>query len=360
MSGEYVAGNFIPRAWSPLASANFVLTACAYNISLRTKFRGISTRSGIILHGPAGWAEVSPFLEYKVPYAARWLIGAVEQAVYGAPEPLRSEIPVNVTIPVVSPTQAQQIAIQSGALSAKVKVVEEGGSRAADLSRLAAVREALGERARIRIDVNGKWDLDTALLNIPRYERAAGGLEYIEQPCAQVEDLAAVRRRVSVPIAADESLRRSVDPLEVRRLAAADIAVIKNQPLGGVRAALELAAKLELPAVLSSALETSVGLEAGLACAAALPQLSYACGLGTIDLFTADVTAHSLRARHGKIKLQKIVPENLAAVAATGELAVFWQDRLQQMWEYLRTWKIFGREARYRWVTPEECGLASE
>ena len=170
-----------------------------------------------------------------------------------------------------------------------MKVAEPGQTLADDQARLEAVRDALGPDGRIRIDANGGWSVDDAVAAIAVLDRAAGGLEYVEQPSPSVEDLAAVRRRVGVPIAADESIRRAEDPYRVRDLAAADIAVLKVQPLGGVRACLRIAEEIGLPVVVSSALETSVGIAAGVALAAALPDLPYACGLATVQLLTDDV-----------------------------------------------------------------------
>ena len=175
----------------------------------------------------------------------------------------------------------------NGCRTAKVKVAEPGQSESDDLARLEAVRDALGAGGHVRIDVNGLWDVDTAVTRLPRYDRAAGGLEYVEQPCATVEELAAVRRRTTVPIAADESIRRAEDPMRVVALEAADIAVLKVQPLGGVRACLRIAEQIGLPVVVSSALESSVGIAAGVALAAALPELPYACGLATVQLLAA-------------------------------------------------------------------------
>ena len=189
--------------------------------------------------------------------------------------PVRDRIPVNVTVPAVAGERAAMIVTNScGCRTAKVKVAEPGQSEADDVERLEAVRDAIGPDGRIRIDANGGWDLDTAVARLPMLDRAAGGLEYAEQPCPSVEDLAALRRKVDVPIAADESVRRAEDPLRVARLEAADIVVLKVQPLGGVRACLRLAEQCGLPVVVSSALETSVGIAAGVALAAALPELA--------------------------------------------------------------------------------------
>lgn len=207
---------------------------------------------------------------------------------------------MNVTVPATDPERAARIVTRGTCATAKVKVAEPGQSLADDLSRVAAVRDALGASGKIRIDVNGAWSVADALAAIPALDRAAGGLEYVEQPVADVADLARVRRKSTVRIAADESIRRASDPLHVKRLNAADVIVVKNQPLGGVRAALAIAAEIGLPVVVSSALESSIGIRAGLAFAAALPELEFACGLATVQLLTADPVADSLLPVAGK------------------------------------------------------------
>lgn len=256
-----------------------------------TRFRGISVREGVLIEGPAGWGEFCPFVEYDDAEAAAWLATAVEQSTVGWPEPVRDRIPVNCTVPAVGPERAHEIVARSGCSTAKVKVADRPNSLADDLERAEAVRAALGPSGAVRVDANGAWDVDTAVANIRLLDKAAGGLEYVEQPCRTIEELATVRRKVDVRIAADESIRRADDPLRVAISGAADIAVIKCTPLGGVRRALQVAEAAGLPCVVSSALETSVGLAAQLALAGALPELDFACGLGTLSLLDGDVVA---------------------------------------------------------------------
>jgi len=279
----------------------------AFAIPMRTRFRGIDVREGALVPGPAGWAEFSPFPEYGPAESARWLACAVEAATAPWPQPLRDHIPVNVTIPAVGPDQAFRIAAASGCGTAKVKVAEPGQAPAAGIARVAAVRAALGPAAKIRIDANGAWRVDEAERMIRELSRF--GLEYAEQPCATLDELARLRRRVEVPLAADESIRRAADPLRVRATGAADIVVLKVQPLGGVRAALDVAAACGLPAVVSSAVETSVGIAAGVALAAALPELPYACGLATLSLLEGDVTADPLAPRDGLLQVRRPAPD---------------------------------------------------
>ncbi|MBO0892527.1 MAG: o-succinylbenzoate synthase, partial [Acidothermales bacterium] len=244
---------------------------------MRDRFRGTTVREGVLLHGPVGWAEFSPFLDYAVAECVPWLAAATEAGWDGWPDGVRAEIPVNCTVPAVGPERAAAIVDASaGCRTAKVKVAERGQPPSADVERVAAVRDAVGRDGHVRVDANGGWDADAAVARIRELDRAAGGLEYVEQPCASVEDLARVRRRVDVPIAADESIRRAEDPYRVAELEAADVAVLKVQPLGGVRACLRIAERIGLPVVVSSAVETSVGLAAGVALAAALPELPYA------------------------------------------------------------------------------------
>jgi o-succinylbenzoate synthase len=272
-----------------------------FAIPMRTRFRGVTRREGALVHGRAGWGEFSPFLEYGPAECARWLAAAHEAADEGWPEPRRTRIPVNVTVPAVGPEAAHAIVAGSGCRTAKVKVAEPGQTEGDDLARVEAVRDALGPGGRVRVDANGAWDVDTAV----RMLRALGELEYAEQPCATLEELAAVRARVDTPVAADESIRRAEDPLRVRAADAADVVVLKVQPLGGVRAALAVAEACGLPVVVSSAVETSVGLAAGLALAAALPELPYACGLGTLSLLEGDVVADPLVPVDGAIEVRR-------------------------------------------------------
>ncbi|MGA8993636.1 MAG: o-succinylbenzoate synthase [Nocardioidaceae bacterium] len=298
---------------------------------MRTRFRGVTVREGVLVQGPAGWGEFSPFLEYPPEVAAPWWRAAREAADDGWPEPLRSRVPVNVTVPAVSAEQAAAVVRAGrGCRTAKVKVAEPGQRLGDDQARLEAVRDALGPDGHIRIDVNGLWSRAEALARIPVLDRAAGGLEYVEQPCASVEDLAAVRRGVDVRIAADESIRRTADPYRVRDLDAADVAVLKVQPLGGVRACLRIAADIGLPVVVSSALETSVGIAAGVALAAALPDLPFACGLATVQLLVDDVVLDPLLPVDGALPVRRPVPDPvaLARLAASPERAEHWRRRL--------------------------------
>ena len=301
-----------------------------YSIPMRTRFRGITVREGMLVRGAAGWGEFSPFLEYDARVAAPWWRAALEAADGSWPAPVRDRVPVNVTVPVVDPVTAHGIVRRSGCTTAKVKVAEPGQGPAADEARLEAVRDALGAEGRIRIDANGAWDVEEAVTATRLLDRAAGGLEYVEQPCSTVEELAAVRLRSQVPIAADESIRRAEDPYRVRDLEAADIAVLKVQPLGGVAACLRIAEDIGLPVVVSSALETSVGIAAGVALAAALPELPYACGLATVQLLTSDVARQSLLPVDGSLPVVRpeVDEARLAQLGASEERKAHWAARV--------------------------------
>ena len=301
-----------------------------FEVPLTTRFRGVTRRSGMLLHGPAGWGEWSPFPEYTRPEIDAWWRAAVEAAVDGWPDAVRATVPVNSIVPAVDAERAGAFALAGGCRTAKVKVAERGQVLADDIARVEAVRAALGPGGRVRIDANGAWSVDEAV----RALRALGrfDLEYAEQPCATVEELAELRLAlaragVDVAVAADESIRRSGDPERVAALGAADVAVLKVQPLGGVRRCLELAERLGLPVVVSSALESSVGVAAGVALAAALPELPYACGLNTVALLARDVTADPLIAVDGAIEVRRVVPSGDDWRAA-GELDQWWHRRL--------------------------------
>lgn len=305
-----------------------------YSIPMRTRFRGITVREGVLVRGPLGWGDFCPFPEYGPAEAASWLATAVEQATAGWPAPVRERVPVNCIVPAVDPERARVIVRASGCRTAKVKVADHPASLAEDIARVEAVRDALPGGA-VRVDANGAWDVDTAVTHIRHLDRAAGGLEYVEQPCATLDELAAVRARVDVRVAADESIRRAEDPLRVAVAGAADVAVLKCTPLGGVRRALRVAEAAGLPVVVSSALETSVGLAAQLALAGALPTLELACGLDTASLLDGDVVAEPLRPVDGFLPVPRTPPVPDPALldryAADPGRARWWTERLARV-----------------------------
>jgi len=289
-----------------------------------TKFRGVTVREGALIEGPAGWGEFSPFAEYGPKESSRWLASALESAFFDWPTPSRSRIPVNVTVPAVGPERAAEIVRTSGCRTAKVKVAERGQPASDDIERVAAVRDAIGRDGKVRIDANAGWTVPAArrmLRELGRYE-----LEYAEQPCATLDELSELRRYVDIPIAADESIRRAEDPLRVKAAGAADIVVLKVQPLGGVRAALRVAEACGLPVVVSSAVDTSVGLAAGVALAAALPELPYACGLATMSLLAGDVTAEPLAESGGVLPVRRPAVDE-AALARWEVDPSAWRER---------------------------------
>lgn len=274
------------------------LVAHPWRIPLRLSFRGVIERRGTLLRGRKGWGEFSPFPDYGAKASRRWYEAALEAATQSWPEALRDRVAVNAIVPAVDASSAHELVTASGCTTVKVKVAEGD-----DEARVEAVRAALGPMGKLRIDANGAWDVGEAAANIRRLARF--DLEYVEQPVATLDDMARLRRRVDVPLAVDESVRTARDPLTVARLEAADIVVLKVQPLGGVRRCLEVAEAAGLPCVVSSAVETSVGLAAGLALAAALPELPYACGLGTASLLAGDVVADPLVPRAGWLEVRR-------------------------------------------------------
>ena len=317
---------------SSTARAPAIDSVRAFAIPMRERFRGIVVREGALIEGPAGWGEFSPFAEYGPRESARWLACAIEAAFAGWPAPVRDRIPVNVTVPAVGPERAHAIVAGSGCRTAKVKVAEPGQSLADDIARVEAVRDALGPGGAIRVDANGLWSVDQAVRALTELGRY--GLEYAEQPCATLDELAELRRKVPVPLAADESVRRAEDPLAVRAAGAADIVVLKVQPLGGVRAALRVAEACGLPVVVSSAVDTSVGLAAGVALAAALPELRYACGLATMSLLAGDVVAESLLPEDGCLPVRRPAVDE-AALAAYVTDAAPWVARAKAAERFL-------------------------
>jgi o-succinylbenzoate synthase len=275
-----------------------------FDLPMRVRFRRQDRRSGVLLRGTAGWGEFSPFPDYDAAACTRWLAAAREAADVGWPAPVRASVPVNTTVPAVPPEQAHALVVASGCRTAKVKVAEPGQRLADDVARVEAVRDALGPDGKVRVDANAGWDVDDAVTALKALDAFA--LEYAEQPVATLEEMAQLRRRVDVRLAADESVRTAEDPLRVAGLEAADIVVLKVQPLGGVRRCLEVAEACGLPVVVSSAVETSVGIAAGVALAAALPELPFACGLGTVSLLAADVVDDPLLPVDGELPVRRV------------------------------------------------------
>lgn len=303
-------------------------------IPMRVRFRGVTVREAALIRGPEGWGEFAPFPEYDDLESSRWLAAAIEAGWVGWPDPVRESVQVNATVPAVPASEVAGILQRyDGCTTAKVKVAELGQRLQDDVDRVAAVRDVMGSGARIRVDANGGWTVAEAADALTRL--VAYGLEYAEQPCASVEELASLRvalarNGIDVLVAADESIRRASDPMRVVREEAADVIVVKVAPLGGVRAALDIAQECGLPTVVSSALDTSVGIRAGLALAAALPQMPFACGLSTVELMAGDVTDDSLVPLAGSIALREptIDTELLDRWQAAADRQRWWRDRV--------------------------------
>ena len=295
-------------------------------------FRGITTREALLIEGPAGWGEFAPFVEYGDAEAATWLKAGLEAAFTGYADVDTGDgwVEVNGTVPAVSPDEVPGVlARYPSARTFKIKVAEKGQTLIDDAARVAAVRAARPD-AVLRVDANGGWSVDEAV----RAAETLGELEYIEQPCATVEELAQVRRRVATPIAADESIRKAADPYRVAELAAADVAVAKVAPLGGVRRLMQISSDLGLRLTVASALDTAVGIRAGLIAAKATH--SQAAGLATQRLFAEDV-AGPFEFVGGRMRIADAVPDpdRLVGLAAPGERKDWWFERLRRCLTYL-------------------------
>lgn len=283
-----------------------------FRLALRVPFRNLTERAGLLVRRGDRWAEFSPFADYPPHLRRRWFQATMEM-LDEQPRSLRDRIPINVTVPALTAQEAHDLVAGSGCTTAKVKV---GDAR--DEERVEAVRDALGPAGKLRIDVNGTWTVDEAVAKLGvlgRYD-----LEYAEQPVVGLQEMRELRARVDVPLAVDESLRTAVDPESVDLTDVADVAVMKVAPLGGIGRTLRLAERMGIPVVISSALESSVGMAAGLACAARLPVLDHACGLGTVSLFDEDIVQDPLLQRDGAIEVRRPVvdEEALARHELTG------------------------------------------
>lgn len=335
----------------PLGIGEILQTAVPFALPLAVPFRGLTQREGVVIHGPNGYGEFAPFDDYDDAAAARWLACAVEAAWGWWPAPVRDFIPSNAIIPAVPAAEAGSLAYRAvwsfGCRTVKVKVgqAEPGADGSAesihrdDVARLRSIRAALDstghERLHIRLDANAAWDAATAEALLPELDVAAGGVQYVEQPCAELDDIATLRSRTSMPIALDESIRLGDDPIAALHLA--DVVVLKAAPLGGVRRALAIAEQSSVPVVVSGAMDSAIGLDPSIALAAALPQLPYDCGLGTGTLLAADLTSDPLVPRGGGLRVERHEPDREAMRAAAGrideERAAWWLARIEQAWD---------------------------
>ena len=297
------------------------------SLPMKVNFRGINHRELALFEGPQGWAEFSPFLEYDDSECAPWLACAIEAATVAAPTPLRSSIKVNATMPAVNGESevARILSTFPGCTTVKVKV---GSSHEEDLMRVANVRKLLPE-AKIRIDVNGLWSVDQAT----RFLELCGEIEYVEQPCATIEELRELKNRIAVTIVGDEILRKSSDPFEVDLQGAVDLLMLKVQPLGGIARATKLAQHHKLPVVVSSALESAVGISYGLKLAASLPDLNYACGLATGSLLSSNLA--ELEIHSGEIAVSNVVP-TFTGLETSADRYEWWKNRIMRTAELLK------------------------
>ena len=322
------------------ALADLVSAARIVALPLRTKFRGLEEREMLLFEGPNGWAEWAPFIEYPDEEAAVWLNAAVDFAYGSLPQLHRDRIAVNATLPAVAPDLVEKVLANFGEFSTvKIKVAEAGQSLQDDLDRIFKVRQLYPE-AKIRLDANGGYDIATAtLLANAMYENGVP-LEYLEQPVESIAEMAELKlqvNRVGIKIAADESVRKVSDPLAVAQANAADILILKAAPLGGINRALEIAAEAELPVVISSALDSSVGLSMGAYLAAAIPNLEFDCGLATSALLAGDVTREPLRAESGFIDVRRVEVDKskLEVFQAQDHREDWWLERLERVYKLL-------------------------
>jgi O-succinylbenzoate synthase len=311
---------------------DLLATLRVVTLPTRTNFRGVTYREVALMHGPHGWGEFSPFLEYDDNECAPWLASAIEAATVARPARFRDAIAVNGTIPEINDQKVLEdlVTRYEGVKTFKVKV---GSNLSEDIARIARVR-TLAPKAAIRVDVNGLWSVDEALTNLYAYYEEIGSLEYVEQPCATIEELRELKSKIKIPlrITADEVIRKAPDPFKVDLTDAADIVMLKVQPLGGIQRSLEIASHHGLPVVVSSALESAIGIEYGLELARSISDLTFDCGLATGSLLARDVAAHQIV--DGKIALGQISP-NVDGLDVSPDRLEWWKNRIMRVGKLL-------------------------
>lgn len=300
------------------------------SIPVKNNFRGVKSREIALFEGPAGWSEFSPFLEYNNKQSATWMRAALEAATKPAPTPLRNEVMVNATLPNIKPSEVEKVLSNfDGCITIKIKINDFTIDRELLIESLKLV-----PNARFRLDINGGWTLDEAIVNLKNYEgEFAGLIDYVEQPCIDIADLKVLKNETGIKIAVDESIRKFLGSDLTKLKNVADIAVIKWAPSGGINAALDLIKQISLPVVVSSALDSSVGISHGLALACAIPNLYGACGLATVPLLEGDVTSDSLLASKGVIANRKVTPDRISEFKVDNQRQKWWQDRADLIYE---------------------------
>ena len=300
------------------------------SIPVKNNFRGIKSREIALFEGPAGWSEFSPFLEYDNKQSATWMKAALEAATKPAPTPLRNEVMVNATLPNIKPGEVEKVLSNfDGCTTIKIKINDFTIDKELLIESLKHV-----PNARFRLDINGGWTLDEAIVNLKNYEgEFAGLIDYVEQPCIDIADLKVLKNETGIKIAVDESIRKFLGSDLTKLKDVADIAVIKWAPSGGINAALDLIKQISLPVVVSSALDSSVGISHGLALACAIPNLYGACGLATVALLEGDVTSDSLLASKGVIANHKVTPDRISEFKVDNQRQKWWQDRADLIYE---------------------------
>ena len=300
------------------------------SIPVKNTFRGIKSREIALFEGPAGWSEFSPFLEYDNKQSATWMKAALEAATKPAPTPLMNEVIVNSTLPNIKPGEVEKVLSNfDGCTTIKIKINDFMIDKELLIESLKHV-----PNARFRLDINGGWTLDEAIVNLKNYEgEFAGLIDYVEQPCIDIADLKVLKNETGIKIAVDESIRKFLGSDLTKLKDVADIAVIKWAPSGGINAALALIKQISLPVVVSSALDSSVGISHGLALACAIPNIYGACGLATVALLEGDVTSDSLLASKGVIANHKVTPDRISEFKVDNQRQKWWQDRADLIYE---------------------------
>ena len=296
-------------------------------LPMKTNFRGVTVREVALIHGEYGWGEFSPFLEYDDAESAPWLACAIEAATQPKPKLYRTEVAVNGTIPALNDKEELEKIVNSfpGVTTFKVKV---GTNADEDIARINALR-SLRPNAKFRIDANGLLNVDQAVSLL----ELVGDIEYIEQPCATIEELRELKKRINVKVVGDEVLRKAKDPFAIDLTGAVDYLMLKVQPLGGIKRVHQLAAHHKLPVVVSSALESAVGINYGLTLAASFEEMNFDCGLGTGSLLAKNVA--DLPIVDGKIQISDVVPD-FEGLDVSADRFQWWKNRIMRTAELLK------------------------
>lgn len=279
-----------------------------FRVELTDAMRGNSFREGVLIKGDYGWSEFAPFPHHTIEHSTRWLQAALEMAWTKLPDPKTETIEVNAISTSPLSEKAIEIIEASGCKTIKIKLA--GSDLKKDLDFLAEILN-YKQNMVFRIDFNGCLNVEDAAKYCNELNKF--NVEYVEQPCASLEETALLKKKTQINIAIDETLRLStdsIDPVTIKRISEiADFVVIKPIPVGGIKRFQNIAEQVLAfgkKVVVSGSMDTSIGLyETALAQSLIDEKYRLVAGGGTGSILSTDVVSKSVKPHNGVIEVTR-------------------------------------------------------